>query len=49
MEIEKKVLYDAFLRACMYLQKGYEDKTEKNDFTVMQWEEFLLKEAEEQC
>lgn len=39
-------LEKAFSRACIYLTKGYEDATERNDYTAMQWEEYLLEEVE---
>lgn len=36
-------------RACMYLQKGYIDKTEKDEFTVMDWERYIMNEVENDC
>lgn len=38
-----------FTRACMYLTKGYIDSTEKDDFTVMDWETHIIKEVLDDC
>ena len=46
--LEKADRYEkALIRACVYLTRGYMDTTEKNDFTSMQWEEYLLKEVDD--
>ena len=44
---EKADIYEkALIRACMYLNNGYMDATERNDYTAMQWEDYLLNEVE---
>lgn len=45
----EQLLQKCFTRACMYLTKGYIDKTEKDNFSVMEWEDFIMKEVANDC
>ena len=45
----REYLSKCFTRACMYLTKGYLDGTEKDDYTVMDWEEFISNEVLNDC
>ena len=42
-------LDECLTRACMYLTKGYIDKTEKDDYSVMEWEAFIKAEVMNDC
>ena len=44
----REYLCKCFTRACMYLTKGYLDG-EKDDYTVMDWKEFIANEVLNDC
>lgn len=45
--MSEKIYKAALTLACMELQRCYIGNSEKDDWTVMQWEEYLINEAKQ--